>query len=142
MVVETMERVDIGQLTAELDRLVAELLTVKEQVERLRPSDDVVEWAERVNRAIGDPVLGSEERTEVVQRVPAPLRHAVAAECYRSSENVTFGWVASIAGVLTFEVPDLLRAFGVHPDETPLTAEEMDEQVALIRQHRHDSTRQ
>jgi hypothetical protein len=50
------------------------------------------------------------------------------------------GWVAAIAGVFTWEVPDLLRVFGVEADETPLTADEMVEQVALIRENRHDST--
>jgi len=44
------------------------------------------------------------------------LCHTVAVECYRTNENVTFGWVASIAGVLTLKVPDLLRAHGVKPE--------------------------
>ncbi len=129
-----------------LDRLAAEVAAVREELSRLkapRPiSTQVSEWAQKVNAAIDDPTLSPEERTEVIDSVPAPLRHAVAAECYRTNENITFGWVAAIARVFTWEAPDLLQIFGVEPDETPLTAEEMDEQVALIRQHRHDSTRQ
>lgn len=116
MAVETVKRVDVDQLIAGLDRLAAELVAMKEQLARLRPSAEVTKWAQRVNQAINDPALSPEERKEVVRSVLAPLRHAVAAECYRTNENVTFGWVATIAGVLTLEVPDLLRAHGVEPE--------------------------
>jgi hypothetical protein len=129
-----------------LDRLAAEVAAVREELSRLkspRPiSAQVVEWAQKVNAAIDDPTLKTEDRTKVIENVPAPLRHAVAAECYRTNENITIGWVATIARVFTWEVPDLLQVFDIEPDETPMTAEEMDEQVALIRQHRYDSTRQ
>jgi hypothetical protein len=129
-----------------LDQLAAEMAAVREELSRLRAarpvSAQVIEWAQKVNAAIDDPALNPEERTKVIESVPAPLRHAVAAECYRTNENITFGWVATIARVFTWEAPDLLQVFGVELDETPLTAEEMNEQVALIRQHRYDSTRQ
>ncbi|RLC60686.1 MAG: hypothetical protein DRI80_10460 [Chloroflexota bacterium] len=103
-----------------LDRLIAEMSAVREELSRLEvarpPSAQVVEWAQKVNAAINDQTLSPEERMEVINSVPAPLRHAVAAECYRTNENVTFGWAATIAGVLSFEVPDLLRAHGVEPE--------------------------
>ena len=51
MTVETVERMDVGQLVAKLDRLATELLAVKEQVERLGPPAEVIEWAQRVNQA-------------------------------------------------------------------------------------------
>jgi hypothetical protein len=70
----------------------------------------------KVNAAINDSMLSAEERMRVVEDVPAPLRHAVAAECYHTNENITFGWVAAIARVLTLEVPNLLRAHGVQPE--------------------------
>jgi len=105
-----------------LDRLIAEMSAVREELSRLEvarpPSAQVVEWAQKVNAAINDQTLSPEERMEVINSVPAPLRHAVAAECYRTNENVTFGWAATIAGVLSFEVPDLLRAHGVEPEFT------------------------
>lgn len=41
-----------------------------------------------------------------------------------------YGWVAEVAGIFTWEAPDLLRAHGVEPDETPMTAEEMDRRCA------------
>jgi hypothetical protein len=124
-----------------LDWIVAEVSAMREELTRPR-SALVVEWVEKVNAAINDPTLDPEGRMEVVNDVPAPLRHAVAAECYRTNENVTFGWVATVAGIFTWEVPDLLQVFDVEPDERSLTAEEMSEQVALIRRHRYDSTRQ
>ena len=124
-----------------LDRLMAEMSAVREELAHLevgRPlSAQVVEWVQKVNTAINDPTLNPEELEAAVEAVPSPLRHVVAAECYRTNDNVTFGWAATIAGIFTWEVPDLLRAFGVEPDETPLTTEEMSEQVALIRQHRY-----
>ena len=76
----------------------------------------VMEWVRKVNVAINDETLTSEERMELINGIPAPLRHAVAAKCYRTNENITFGWTAAIAGVLSFEVPDLLRAHGVEPE--------------------------
>ncbi len=57
------------------------------------------------------------------------------AECYRTNENITFGWAATIAGLFTWEVPELLRAYGVEVDESPLSPEEMTEQVSSILQH-------
>ncbi|MEE8390029.1 MAG: hypothetical protein V3S14_04435 [Anaerolineae bacterium] len=137
--VKTMA-VPTAEMLQRLDWIAAEVSAMREELTRPL-SAQVAEWVQKVNEAINDPTLSQEERTNVVQSVPAPLRHAVAAECYRTNENVTFGWVATIAGVLTFEAPDLLRVFGVEPDEKPLTAEEMNEQVALIRQHCHDSAR-
>ena len=135
MVMERVERVNVDQLIAGLDDLVAKLVILKEQLARLRPPVEVIKWAQRVNQAINDPALSPEERMKVVEDVPAPLRHAVAAECYRTNENVTFGWVAAIAGVLSFEAPDLLRAYGVEPEFTTdmrMTAEEMDEEIAAL----------
>ncbi len=55
------------------------------------------------------------------------------AECYRTNENITFGWAATIAGLFTWEVPELLRAYGVEPEFTTnmeMTAEAMDEEIA------------
>ena len=103
-----------------LDRLMTEMVAVREELSRLeaaRPvSAQVIEWAQKVNAVLNDPTPSPEKRTEVIDGVPAPLRLAVAAECYRTNENVTFGWAATIAGVLTLEVPDLLRAYGVEPE--------------------------
>ena len=132
MAVETAKRTDVDQLITRLYRAVAELVTLKEQFTRLRPPAKVAKWAQLVNRAINDPTLSPEGRAKVVEEVPAPLRHAVAAECYRTNENVTFGWAESIAGVLTFEVPDLLRAHGVEPEFADMTAEEMDEEISAL----------
>jgi hypothetical protein len=124
-----------------LDRLAEEVAALREEVARLRvaptPSARVVEWAEKVNGAIDDLALSAEERQALIDDVPAPLRHAVAAECYRTNENITFGWAATIAGVFTWEVPELLRAYGVEVDEISLSPEEMTEQVSLILQHAH-----
>lgn len=122
-----------------LDRLMEEMAALREEVARLRaaptPLARVIEWAEKVNAAIDDPALSAEERRAVIDDVPAPLRHAVAAECYRANENVTFGWAATIAGVFTWEVPDLLRAHGVEPEFTTnmrVTAEDMDQEIAAL----------
>lgn len=104
-----------AEVLQRLDWIAAEVSAMREELIR-PPSVQVAEWVQKVNEAINDPTLSQEERTNVVQSVPAPLCHAVAAECYRTNENVTFGWVATIAGVLTFEVPDLLRAHGVEPE--------------------------
>jgi len=110
----------IANVLERLDRLMAEMSAVREELTRLElphmPSMQVAEWAQKVNAAINDPTLSQKEREEVVKSVPTPLRHAVAAECYRANKNVTFGWVAAIAGVLALEVPDLLHAHGVEPE--------------------------
>ena len=90
----------------------------------------VTEWTARVNAAIDDPALTPEQRQAVIDTIPAALRPAVAAECYRTNENVTFSWVAVIADTFTWEAPALLRAHGIEPDYTPMTAEEMDEEWA------------
>ncbi len=122
-----------------LDQLMEEMAMLREEVARLEqartPSPQVVEWAEKVNQAIDDPSLSAEERQTVIDAVPAPLRHAVAAECYRSNENITFGWAATIADVFTWEVPDLLRAHGVEPEFTTtmeVTAEEMEQEITAL----------
>ena len=96
----------------------------------LRPvSQAVAEWAQRINEAINAPALTADQRRRIVHSVPGALRHAVAAECYRTNVNVTFGWVAAIADVLALDVPALLQAHGVEPDlsaSAPATADEMD----------------
>ena len=128
--VKTMA-VPTAEMLQRLDWTAAEVSAMREVLTR-PPSAQVIEWVQKINEAINDPTLSQEERTNVVQSVPAPLRHAVAAECYRTNENVTFGWVAAIAGVLTFEAPDLLRAYGVEPEFTSMTAEEMEEEIAVL----------
>lgn len=122
-----------------LDRLMEEMAALREEVAQLEathtPSPQVVEWAEKVNEAINDPTLSAKDRQEVIDNVPAPLRHAVAAECYRTNENVTFGWAATIAGVFTWEVPELLRAYGVEPEfatDMEMTVEEMDKEITAL----------
>ena len=116
-----------------LNRLLSEITVIRKELEgfqQVRPvSASVVEWAERVNATINDPVY-RKDRDRVIARIPAPLRHAVAVECYRLNKNVTLGWVAAIAGVLPLEAPDLLRAHGIEPETTAnlgLTATDMDE---------------
>lgn len=138
MKAETMAAPTVDMLHR-LDRLMTEMVAVREELSHLetaRPvSARVVEWAQKVNAAINDPAMSPEKRTEVVDSVPAPLRHAVAAECYRTNENVTFGWAATIAGVLTLEAPDLLRSQGVEPEFTTnmgMTVEEIDEEIAAL----------
>jgi len=119
-----------------LDQLAAEVAAVREQISRLGTARSlpalVSEWVRRVNAAISDQTLGDDERRAIIKSIPPPLRHAVAAECYRSNEDVTFGWVAEIAGILTFEVPDLLRAHGVEPEFASQTSDEMDEEIAAL----------
>ena len=94
----------------------------------------VVEWAVRVNAAIDDPDLTPEQRQAVVDTIPAALRSTVAVECYRTNENVSFSWVAAIAGTFTWEAPALLLAHGVEPNYTPMTAEEMDAEIAILEE--------
>ena len=138
--------VPVADVIPRLDRLAADISAIREDLRHLGAiqlvSPQVTRWVRKVNAVLGNSVSSQAERAQVVAGVPDPLRHAVAAECYRTNGNITFGWVAAIAGILTFEVPDLLRAYGVEPDESPLSPEEMSEQVALIKEHRYGATRQ
>jgi len=122
-----------------LDRLVEDVAALREEVACLEvtqaPPEQVVKWAKKVNDVINAPAKSAEERQAVIAEVPAPLRHAVAAECYRTNENVTFGWAATIAGVFTWEAPELLRAHGVEPELTTdmvVTSEEMDQEITAL----------
>ncbi len=105
------------------------------QRQAARPvSASIDKWAKRVNAAINDPTLSAVERKHIIARIPSPLRHAVAVECYRTNENVTLGWVATIADILTLDAPDLLRAHGVEPEtmvSVGLTADEMDKTALM-----------
>lgn len=135
MAAKTLET-SMADVLGRLDRLAMEVAAVREQISRLSTARSlpapVSEWVRRVNAAIDDQTLDDEKRQAIIKSVPPPLRHVVAAECYRTNESVTFGWVAEIAGILTFEVPDLLRAQGVEPEFTSETSEEMDEEIAAL----------
>lgn len=83
-----------------IEALVEDVTALRDEIaHHISSPSDVVEWASRICAAIENESLTDKERRQIVKSVPPTLRHAVAAECYRTSENVTFGWVAAIAGV-------------------------------------------
>lgn len=125
-----------NQVLSQIDAMVENLTTLRDEIaHHISSPPDVTEWAGRICATIENESLTDKARRQIVESVPPPLRHAVAAECYRTNENITFGWVATIASVFTWEVPDLLRAHGVEPEFTAdmsITAKEVDEEIAAL----------
>lgn len=123
---KVLERLD--HLSAEIAELRREVMAVELLVVTPRGVD---EWARVINHALAN--SDTREQSDVlIALLPPELRKAIAAEVYRTNNEVTLARAAEIAGVFSWEIADVLRDYGVDPEYCQATKEEIEHEMALL----------